>query len=121
MGKTNEEKLNKWLAEVKNWEKVRDEAIAKLTELAGIGHKTSEINPLPDGISLGMAVLEVFKENSDKSLKITDVVKKIKVKYNSNQDRKNVQSTIRYLTVNKKSLEKVPNTRGLYRLVKTSA
>lgn len=114
MAKNEEEKLNERLAQIQHWQGVRDEAVAKLKELTGIGSPQKPVSPLPEGLTLSQAILAVFQDNASKNLRVADVMKAIANKYNSNQERKTVQSTVQYLTNQKHALEKVD--KGLFRL-----
>lgn len=109
------EVLNREIAE-------RQQKLAVLCEL--LEEKVEPVvpvNPLPDNMTLMQAIMGVFRENSGKPMRVQDIVRAIEKKYDSKQERRTVQSTTQYLAGTKGLLEKVPEVRGLYRVVQKDA
>lgn len=121
MSKSQQDKINERLAQIKVWEQKRDEANQKLAELTGLLIKEPSVSsPLPQGFSMNTAIMEVFKENPTKKYKIIEMKEAIKRKFNADVKRLAVQNALRYLAVNKGLLEKLPEERGVFALKRQS-
>ena len=79
-------------------------------------HNEHSVSSEGETLNLRDTITEIFRTSKAPSLKINDVQRAIRLQYHLEPDKIVVTSRMNYMADRDKTLERVPNRRGFYRL-----